>query len=108
LVRGRIPTLGTALPLRSAARDLLLDYHDSYESLGDIACIMLDFSFCQECQRRLRDAIFCPWCGQSSCSWKCHVQHVARHAGSFPTKDQATQEKIEDNPRTKEAAANFF
>ena len=41
---------------------------------------MVDFSFCLECGRRLRDAIFCPYCGASACSWDCYGRHYgAKH-----------------------------
>jgi len=40
---------------------------------------MSAFSNCVQCGRRLRDAVFCPECGLSTCSWKCHVQHTVAH-----------------------------
>jgi hypothetical protein len=48
---------------------------------------MIGFTFCVECTRRLRDAIFCRYCGASACSWDCYVRHyVAEHSvtPSFP------------------------
>jgi hypothetical protein len=42
---------------------------------------MLGFSLCAECGRRLRDAIFCPYCGASACCWTCYEEHHAlKHA----------------------------
>jgi hypothetical protein len=40
---------------------------------------MSAFSHCIHCGRRLRDAIFCPECGMSTCSWACQAQHAASH-----------------------------
>ena len=40
---------------------------------------MSAFSHCIHCGRRLRDAIFCPECGMSTCSWTCQAQHAAGH-----------------------------
>ena len=34
-------------------------------------------SFWVECSSRLRDAIFCHYCGASACSWDCYVAHYA-------------------------------
>jgi hypothetical protein len=36
-------------------------------------------SHCQQCGRRLRDAIFCPRCGQFLCSWRCLDEHEEKH-----------------------------
>ena len=35
-------------------------------------------SQCVSCGGRLRNAVFCSACGQSSCSWACHLQHLSR------------------------------
>jgi len=35
---------------------------------------------CQQCGRKLRDAIFCPLCGQLLCCWKCFEQHATDHS----------------------------
>jgi hypothetical protein len=40
---------------------------------------MSGFSHCVECDRRLRDAFFCPECGLSACCWHCLETHRARH-----------------------------
>lgn len=38
------------------------------------------FNVCQECGTKLRRvAIFCSQCGQPSCCWSCHKQHLLRH-----------------------------
>src|ERR1019366_451182 len=60
---------------------------------------MLDFTSCNVCQRQLRDAIFCPQCGQSSCCWECHARHVSRHAEKVPTKERSTPGKAPDTFR---------
>jgi hypothetical protein len=36
-------------------------------------------SQCVTCGGRLRNAVFCPVCGRSSCSWACYMQHLAQH-----------------------------
>jgi hypothetical protein len=46
---------------------------------------MIGFTFCVECSRRLRDAIFCPYCGASACSWDCYVRHYAGEHCMTPT-----------------------
>ncbi|MGP0066647.1 MAG: hypothetical protein ACLQGP_24040 [Isosphaeraceae bacterium] len=28
----------------------------------------------------MRNAVFCPVCGESSCSWACYLRHLAQHA----------------------------
>jgi hypothetical protein len=37
-------------------------------------------SQCTMCDGRLRNAVFCSICGESSCSWACYLRHVAQHA----------------------------
>jgi len=39
-----------------------------------------DTGRCVMCDGRLRNAVFCPVCGHSSCSWACHLRHLAQHA----------------------------
>jgi hypothetical protein len=34
---------------------------------------------CQQCGKRLRDAIFCPRCGQFLCSGTCLDDHAEKH-----------------------------
>ncbi len=36
-------------------------------------------SRCVMCGHRLRNAVFCQACGHSSCSWACHLRHLAQH-----------------------------
>ncbi len=43
------------------------------------------FSHCQQCGRRLRDAIFCPGCGQCLCSFACLDGHIAQHGAPTAT-----------------------
>jgi hypothetical protein len=40
----------------------------------------IDLSHCVSCGGRLRNAVFCSVCGHSSCSWTCHMRHLAQHA----------------------------
>jgi hypothetical protein len=40
----------------------------------------IETSQCVLCGGRLRNAVFCPVCGHSSCSTACHVRHLAQHA----------------------------
>lgn len=40
---------------------------------------MGNFSHCQQCGRKLRDAIFCPRCSASLCSRRCFVAHLEQH-----------------------------
>jgi hypothetical protein len=37
-------------------------------------------SQCVLCGGRLRNAVFCPTCGHSSCSWACYMRHLAQHS----------------------------
>jgi hypothetical protein len=37
-------------------------------------------SQCVLCGGRLRNAVFCPVCGHSSCSWACYMRHLAQHS----------------------------
>lgn len=37
-------------------------------------------SQCVQCGGRLRNAVFCPACGGSCCSWACHSRHLSQHA----------------------------
>jgi hypothetical protein len=37
-------------------------------------------SHCVVCGGRLRNAVFCPVCGGSSCSWACSMRHAAQHS----------------------------
>jgi hypothetical protein len=37
-------------------------------------------SQCVLCGGRLRNAVFCPACGRSSCSWACSLRHLAEHS----------------------------
>jgi len=37
-------------------------------------------SQCVLCGGHLRNAVFCPTCGHSACSWACHTRHLAQHA----------------------------
>lgn len=46
---------------------------------------MSDFSHCQRCGRRLRDAIFCPACRQCLCSFACLDTHMAEHRAPTAT-----------------------
>jgi hypothetical protein len=41
---------------------------------------------CFLCGRRLRNAVFCPLCGSSLCSWECHIKHSAAHSGCLDGK----------------------
>ena len=38
-----------------------------------------DTSQCVVCDGRLRNAVFCSVCGESSCSWACYLRHLAQH-----------------------------
>ena len=42
--------------------------------------MMTDASRCVLCDGRLRNAIFCPSCGESSCSWACYMRHLGQHS----------------------------
>jgi len=43
--------------------------------------MMTMFSHCQVCRDKLEHtALFCPKCGQSTCSWECYVKHMAQHS----------------------------
>ena len=46
---------------------------------------MSDFSHCQRCGRRLRDAMFCPACRQCLCSFACLDEHMAQHRAPTAT-----------------------
>jgi hypothetical protein len=37
-------------------------------------------SQCVLCGGRLRNAVFCPVCGRTSCSWACYMRHLAQHS----------------------------
>jgi hypothetical protein len=39
---------------------------------------------CQQCGRKLRDAIFCPLCGRLLCCWTCFEQHASVHSSDLP------------------------
>ena len=41
---------------------------------------MTDVSRCVMCRGRLRNAIFCPSCGKSSCSSACYMRHLGHHS----------------------------
>jgi hypothetical protein len=41
---------------------------------------MSSYSHCVECNRRLRNAWFCPHCGEAACSWSCYDKHRSHHA----------------------------
>jgi hypothetical protein len=41
---------------------------------------VINASDCVLCGGRLRNAIFCPLCGRSSCSWACYMRHLAQHS----------------------------
>ena len=47
---------------------------------------MSAFSHCQQCGRRLRDAVFCPECSHSMCCCTCLDAHRAQHAVLTATK----------------------
>lgn len=36
-------------------------------------------SHCVMCRSHLRNAVFCPTCGRSACSWACYTRHLAQH-----------------------------
>ncbi len=36
---------------------------------------------CEQCGRRLRNSVFCTFCGEVLCSWVCYLRHVVAHAG---------------------------
>jgi hypothetical protein len=40
----------------------------------------INTSQCVLCGGRLRNAVFCPACGRSSCSWACYLRHLAQHS----------------------------
>ena len=53
-------------------------------------------SQCVMCGGHLRNAVFCPTCGHSACSWACHARHVAVHAvraGSYQHGDRRRDER---------------
>lgn len=37
-------------------------------------------SHCVLCGGHLRNAVFCPKCGHSACSWACYARHIEQHA----------------------------
>lgn len=41
---------------------------------------VVNASECVLCGGRLRNAVFCPTCGQSACSWGCYLRHLTEHA----------------------------
>jgi hypothetical protein len=43
------------------------------------------FTHCHQCGRKLRDAVFCPRCGQCLCSFACLDEHVAQHGAPTET-----------------------
>ncbi len=49
------------------------------------------FSHCKTCEHKLEHtALFCSICGATTCSWQCHVDHVATHAKSPPATESDT------------------
>ncbi len=62
---------------------------------------MSDYSHCQECGHKLRDAIFCEQCGRSSCSCKCYDGHVARHKTN-PEPEQQARVQAPAQPRDRD------
>jgi len=59
---------------------------------------MSRFSYCQECGEKLRHvAIFCAKCGQPSCSWHCHTQHLAQHAAADAPAPSDSSENVPAN-----------
>ena len=36
---------------------------------------------CEQCGRRLRNSVFCTFCGEVLCSWMCYLRHVVVHVG---------------------------
>jgi hypothetical protein len=57
---------------------------------------MPSYSHCLECNRQLRDAVFCLRCGQSLCSWKCLGQHEGRHENARP--QEPTKAEAQNQP----------
>jgi hypothetical protein len=46
---------------------------------------MTGFDRCHECDRKLEHVtLFCPRCGQPSCSWRCQSHHLERHGEARP------------------------
>lgn len=40
---------------------------------------------CPQCGCALRNAVFCPECGQMFCSWKCYQKHGREHRNAGPS-----------------------
>jgi hypothetical protein len=62
-----------------------------------------NFSHCAHCGRKLRNAFFCPQCGQPSCSRSCLANHMGRHSAE----DRRYTSIIGERDRTREALANY-
>ncbi len=50
---------------------------------------------CQQCGRRLRDAIFCPRCGQFLCSGLCLDEHVDKHVRITATPEHRVETALD-------------
>lgn len=62
---------------------------------------MSDYSHCQQCGDKLRDAIFCEQCGRSLCSCKCYDEHVARYKTN-PEPEQQARVQAPAQPRDRD------
>jgi hypothetical protein len=45
---------------------------------------MLGFSHCADCERKLRDTLFCPDCRACLCCWSCLTRHRMNHNRPTP------------------------
>jgi hypothetical protein len=57
---------------------------------------MSSLSHCQQCGRRLRDAYFCPLCGQSQCCFACLDEHFIRHGIVAANRVGTARSAVED------------
>jgi hypothetical protein len=62
---------------------------------------MSSYSHCVECNQRLRNAFFCPRCGEAACSWRCYEKHRAGHASVRPVPPAAPPANGKTSPGTR-------
>jgi hypothetical protein len=60
---------------------------------------MAGFNDCAQCGRKLRNALFCPDCGQAVCSSRCFDEHEATHryACRDPSQPKQKDQRTDSN-----------
>ena len=94
--------------LRTDVSNLLASYlRKNIGRQTEFGVVMSHCTHCQQCGRRLRDAIFCRRCGQFLCSGPCLDEHAENHLRTTSTPQGPVETAALDSPLSRVRGITF-